>query len=163
MLAWRVERGRFEGVSLADLSVVAVVVADATLGDPYADPHSRSVIVVDERADAEQREALVAMARSLGGELLRDVVAVESAPVELVAAHHGQGELRAGDVTLLTRPLHEGDHVCGNEEVYYPPLAPGVDAHPAVTIEHTWNGSGLGKSWKSPGKRSAYVGTFSVP
>jgi hypothetical protein len=42
-------------------------------------------------------------------------------------------------------------------------LAAGVDAHPAVTIEHTWSGDGLGRSWKSPDKRSAFAGTFTVP
>lgn len=163
VLAWQVDRGAWRGVSLEGLSVVAVVASDATLGDPYADPHSRSVLLVDERADAAQREALVEMAKSLGGDLLSDTVSIESAPVEIDAGHHGQGSVHAGEVALRTRSLHEGDHLCGNEEVYYPPLAAGVEAHPAVTLEHTWSGDGLGKSWKSPGKRSAFVGTFAVP
>jgi hypothetical protein len=163
VLAWQVDRGSWQGVPLEGLSVVAVVASDATLGDPYADPHSRSVLVVDERANEAQRAALVEMARSLGGDLLRDTVAIETAPVQFDAGHHGQGSVQAGNVSLRTRSLHEGDHLCGNEELYYPPLAAGVEAHPAVTLEHTWSGSGLGKSWKSPGKRSAFVGTFVVP
>jgi hypothetical protein len=163
VLAWRVDRGAWEGVPLEGLSVVAVVAADATLGDPYAEPRSRSVLVVDQRADEAQGAALVAMAKSLGGVLLEDVVAIERAAVEMSVGHHGQGSVRAGSVALRTRPLHDGDHLCGNEEVYYPPLAPGVEAHPAVTLEHTWSGPGLGKSWKSPDKRGAFAGTFVVP
>ncbi|HUP23446.1 MAG TPA: DUF1326 domain-containing protein [Thermoanaerobaculia bacterium] len=163
VLAWHVERGDWDGVPLAGLSVVAVVSADATLGDPFAQPRSRSVLLVDERADEEQRAALVEMAKGLSGGLLADVISIESAPVEMAVEHHGHGSVRAGEVALRTRSLHEGDHLCGNEEVYYPPLAAGVDAHPAVTLEHTWSGDGLGKSWKSPDKRGAFAGTFTVP
>jgi hypothetical protein len=163
VLAWRVERGAWEGVSLEGLAVVAVVAADATLGDPFAAPRSRAVLVVDERAEDSQRDALVAMARRLGGDLLRDVVAIERAPVEMTVGHHGGGSVRAGSVALRTRALHDGDHLCGNEEVYYPPLSSGVDAHPGVTLEHSWSGDGLGKSWKSPDKRSAFAGRFEVP
>lgn len=163
VLAWQVERGTWNGVPLAGLAVVAVVAADATLGDPFAAPRSRAVLVVDERAGEAQRDALVAMARRLGGDLLGEVVAIERAPVEMTVGHHGSGSLRAGDVALRSRSLHEGDHLCGNEEIYYPPLAAGVEAHPGVTLEHTWTGDGLGKSWKSPDKRSVFAGTFEVP
>jgi hypothetical protein len=82
------------------------------------------------------------------------------------AAHHspfagGSAHLAAGDlIALSTRPLNHGDHLCGNEEVYYPPLTPAGDAVPAVTLEHTFRGKDLGLTWSSPERRSAFVGTF---
>src|SRR5437588_11971505 len=55
ILAWRVSQGSWKGVSLDGLSVVAVVQANATLGDPYHDPYpARSVLIVDEHATSEQ-------------------------------------------------------------------------------------------------------------
>jgi hypothetical protein len=82
-----------------------------------------------------------------------------------VAGISGEAHLKAGDwVDLATRPIGPQDHLCGNEEVYYPPLTAGhsqVTAVPAVTLEHEFHGPGLGMVWSSPGKRSAFVGRFS--
>ena len=51
ILAWHVREGGWNGVSLAGLTVVGVVRARATLGDPFANPRPvRSVLIVDERA-----------------------------------------------------------------------------------------------------------------
>ncbi|HEX6201154.1 MAG TPA: DUF1326 domain-containing protein [Thermoanaerobaculia bacterium] len=163
ILAWRVTDGAWEGADLAGLSVVAVVAADATLGDPHGGALSpEAVVLVDERADAAQRRALLALARELGGGLLADVRSVEAAPIELeVGERAGHARLAAGDVALATRGLNHHDHLCGNETVYYDPLAPTEGAVPAVTLEHRYDGGDLGKTWSSPGKRSAFVGTFS--
>lgn len=162
ILAWRVTGGDFRGVELADLSVVAVVAAEETLGDPFARSLApASLLLVDERADAAQREALLALARELGGELLADVKRVESAPIELeFDGGPGHARLEAGVARLATRGLHHGDHLCGNETVYYEPLAPTSAATPAVTLEHRYTGDAFGKTWSSPNKRSAFVGTF---
>lgn len=177
VFAWRVSQGAWNGVPVDGLAVVAVVRANATLGDPTNSPlPARSVVLVDERADARQREALVGFARAMAGDLLADVVAVESAPIQLSVesakaggdhAHHGMAglsgsaSLQAGDVVeLRTRGLNHGDHLCGNEEVYYPPLNATTEAVPAVTLTHRFRGGDLGKTWSSPDKRSAFVGRF---
>src|SRR5437588_12457283 len=71
LLAWRIARGAWLGQDLAGLSVVAAVKASATLGDPYADPYpARAVIIIDQRASAEQRAALIEFARHMAGPLL---------------------------------------------------------------------------------------------
>ena len=176
IFAWRVRQGAWHGVPVEGLSIVAVVRAAATLGEPAKSPlAARSVLLVDERADAAQKDALVGFAREMGGDLLADVVAVESAPIQLsveggssaVHAHggaaglSGAASLRAGDrVELKTRGLNHGDHLCGNEEVYYSPLTATAEAVPAVTLVHAFHGGELGKTWSSPGKRSAFVGRF---
>lgn len=176
VVAWRVDEGSWQGVAVDGLSVVAAVRAAATLGDPFANPYpARAVVIVDERATAEQRDALVGFAREMAGDLLANVVAVESAPIEMAvmaeaaghaghAGHAGGGSasLTAGDlIELRTRGLNHDDHLCGNEEVYYSPLARIEGAVPAVTLSHTFRGKGLGMTWSSPDKRSAFVGRFS--
>jgi len=175
VVAWHVRQGAWHGVPVEGLSVVAVVRAAATLGEPTATPlPARAVLLVDERADAAQKDALVGFAHEMGGDLLADVVAVESAPIRLTledgpsGAHHhgastlsGAASLQAGDIVeLKTRALNHADHLCGNEEVYYPPLTATIEAVPAVTLAHAFRGSELGKIWSSPGKRSAFVGRF---
>lgn len=164
ILAWHVENGSWNGVPLDGLSVAAAVEARATLGDPYANPYpAKSVLIVDEQASPEQRQALVAFAHHMGGELLRNAQDVIPAPMELVVnhEHHGVGLLRAGRfATVQTRALNDTDHLCGNEETFYPPLTQAAHAMPAVAVTDSYRGPGLGVDWESHGKRSAFVGTF---
>jgi len=70
--------------------------------------------------------------------------------------------LRAGNfVTVRTRGIDGHDHICGNEETFYPPLTQTAQAMPAVAERDEYQGPGLGDTWSNSGKRSAFVGTFS--
>ncbi len=163
IMAWRVDDGGWDGVDLSGLSVLAVVRSEATLGDPYAESDAaESILIVDANADPSQRRALEGFARGMGGELLADVARVQTAEVEFDVLANGAAAVSAGELAALrTRPLDHRDHLCGNETVFYPPLAPTVGAEPGVALEHSWQGEGLGATWKSPGKRSSFVGRFS--
>jgi len=164
ILAWHVQSGSWDGVPLDGLTVAAAVEARATLGDPYANPYpAKSVLIVDEQANPQQREALVAFAHQMGGELLRNAERIVVAPTELVVnpERHGVALLRAGSfATVQTRSLNETDHLCGNEETFYPPLTQVAHAMPAVALTDSYRGPGLGVDWETHGKRSAFVGTF---
>lgn len=167
ILAWKVQNGDWQGVNLAGLSVIAVVDAKATLGDPYHDPYpATAILIVDQRANAAEREALEAMVRSEAGKLVGHVARVETAPIQLTVGQggeHGSVSLEAGNmVRVRTRSLCSGDHVCGNEEVYYPPLVKTTHAMPAFTIEEAFQGQGLGMVWTRADTRSAFVGSFTL-
>jgi hypothetical protein len=164
ILAWHVQSGSWNGISLDGLTVAAAINAQATLGDPYANPYpAKSVLIVDEQASLPQREALIAFAQQMGGELLRNTEQTISAPMELAVSHehHGIAWLRAGRLaTVQTRPVNETDHLCGNEETFYPPLTRVAHSMPAVALTDSYRGPGLGVDWESHGKRSAFVGSF---
>lgn len=166
LLAWSVRSGSWSGVDLNGLVVAVAVRANATLGDPYANPlPARSVVLVDDRATAPQREALVAFARTMGGTLVENVVDVEPAPmamsVEKNGAHATRAFFRAGRLaTIETRAIGEKDHLCGNESTFYPPLTETEHAMPAVALKDEYQGPGLDVSWSSSEKRSAFVGSF---
>src|ERR1700680_4269265 len=62
VLAWKVDRGSFNGVSLDGLSVVAAVAGDKNLGIQEIGggrANVRSAVFVDERANSTQQIALV--------------------------------------------------------------------------------------------------------
>jgi hypothetical protein len=165
IMAWKVKQGSWHGVSLDGLSVVAVVKAHATLGDPYHDPYpAEAVMILDAGANAAQRAALQAMARANAGPLLDHVVRVDIAPIRLNIAggmHDASAKLEAGKLALIeTRALCSGDKICGNEVTYYPPLVKSVHAMPAYTVEDAFTGQGLGVVWQRMDRRSAFVGTF---
>ena len=163
VIAWKVREGSWQGVNLAGLTVVAVVKAKSTLGDPYANPYpARSVIIVDAKAEAQQKRALVDFARSAGGELLANVVKVRKATIETdFSGEEGYASVKAGElVDLKTRALNEKDHLCGNEMVYYPPLTEVTNAIPSYTLAHAFRGDELNSTWSCPLKRSAFVAEF---
>jgi hypothetical protein len=167
ILAWKIKEGDWKGTSLNGLGVVAVVKAHATLGDPYHSPYpAESVLIVDQRATGPQRLALQEFAASMAGKLLSHVVRVEAAPIQLTLAQgvqHGAARLVAGNLARIeTRSLCQGDDKCGNEFVYYPPLIQLAHAMPAFTLEDSFQGPGLNVVWNHIGKRSAFVGKFSL-
>jgi hypothetical protein len=176
--AWKVTKGSYQGVDLSGLSVAAAIRSERTFSED-SPTDSRGVIIVDESADSKQREALIAFAREMAGGRLDNVVAVRSAPIGLTVEtpsetvnmsehkHHGMPQApRAslwapGLAQILTRPLDDTDHLCGNEVVAYAPLSKGVEVLPAYTLGHKYTGNELGGTWNDRNARSAFVGRFS--
>ena len=167
ILAWQVGKGSWDGVSLDGLGVVGVVKAGATLGDVYSNPYpATSVMIVDERASVQQRKALISFAQAMSGQLLQNVVRVDSAPIRMEVGHQSGGHssnavLQAGNLAgIETRAINAKDHLCGNEETFYSPLAETTHSMAAVAELDQFNGKGLDLSWTRHGKKSAFVGTF---
>lgn len=165
MLVWSVQQGEWNGTPLAGLSVVAVVATRDTLRDVrYQDFAGKAVLIVDEQATSEQREALAQFARARAGRLIKEVVAVKAAPINVRMGQCSSGScatVKAGNlVEISTRCLGGKDHLCGNEENYYPPLTDVNNAFTAYTELATFKGGGLDTTWELTGKRSAYLATF---
>jgi hypothetical protein len=165
VLGWKVEAGTLDGAKLDGLSVVAVVDASDTLGLEQTGP-AKAILIVDEKASAAQRDALVKFARQQGGDLLKNVLKVESAPITIDAClckENGCAKLKAGGAQVETRCLDmHHDRKCGNEYAYYEPLVKNVSAKAAVAVEHGYSGKGLKHTWKESERRGAYVGSFEV-
>jgi hypothetical protein len=165
VMGWKVEQGALDNVRLDGLGVVAVVAASDTLGLKQTGP-AKAVLIVDARADDAQREALVRLAQRQGGDLVKNVVAVRTASIELDTCgcpEGGCGTLRAGDARIQTRCLDDKhDKICGNESAFYPPLARGVKVRPALAVEHTYSGRGVNETWQDSGRRGAYLGSFDL-
>jgi hypothetical protein len=176
--AWKVTQGSFQGVDLSGLTVAAALRSKETFSEDKPGD-SRGVIIVDEAADSRQRDALIAFAKEMTGGRLDEVVSVQTAPMGLIVEkhsmtvnmkehkHHGMPQApRAsfwapGLAQIVTRPLDDTDHLCGNEVVAYAPLSKGVDVLPAYTLGHKFTGAGLGGTWNDRNARSSFVGHFS--
>jgi Protein of unknown function (DUF1326) len=180
--AWKVNRGSWDGVDVSGLCVAAAVQASTTLSEDKPEL-ARSVVIVDQRANTDQKAALVSMAKALAGDRLKNVTNVVSTRLVLTVegnemmtsesaagSHEAHGMPKApkgffwagGLAEILTRPLDEGDHTCGNEVVAYPPISKGVDALPAYTLGHKFQGKGLNSRWNDPNCRSSFVGHFAL-
>jgi hypothetical protein len=169
VFGWKINNGGWHGVSLEGLSVVGVVRTPFTLGDVYERVNpANAILIVDSRANAEQRLALQSFARYMGGELLKNVVKVDYAPIDLTIEngniHGGAARLTAGSLAAIqTRAIGEKDHLCGNEMTYYPPLTENLEhSMPAYSLENSFQGTGLGETWNSRLRSSSFLGTFQV-
>lgn len=166
VFGWVIDKGSYDGVSLDGLGVMGAVKAASTLGDIHNGPYPvKSVLIVDEKATAEQRTALMAFAKRMSGDLLTDVVDVQTRPIKLDVAnnniHAAKVKFTAGDLAKIeTRALVEGDQICRHEEVWYSPLTKVDHAMPAYALDNRYAGDALGTKWSSAEKRSAFVGTF---
>ena len=166
VMAWHIDQGAWDNVSLDGLSVVAVVRSSNTLGDPDAKATtSRAILIVDKSATDAQRAALASFAKAQGGELLENVIATEAAPIAMetnVGGKHGSASLVAGEmVRVNSRAIGAEDELCHNESVFYQPLAAHLThAMPAVATESTYRGNYLGGTWSESGRRGVFVGSF---
>ncbi len=177
VLAWKVKEGSWKGEDLSGFCVAAAVLGDSTFSLDHPDK-AQSVLIVDSRANDRQQRALIDMAKTLGGARLGHVVNVvntrmsltledhQSAADEAARSTHGMPHSprasfwAAGIAQIVTRPLDDRDHLCGNEVVAYRPLSSSVDVQPAFTLGHEFKGKGFDRGWDDPNCRSSFVGHF---
>ena len=162
VLAWKVDRGSFNGITIDGLSVVAAVSGDRNLGMQEMGGEKatvRSAVYVDQRANPAQQLALVAMANELSKGLVGTIVLVTAAPISF-ADHGSEINISAGQVSLDVNKHIAHDPTCGAMQWFHPLASMNASAI-GVASQHVFTGSALGTKWSDPNKRSAFFGTFS--
>jgi hypothetical protein len=164
VLAWKVDRGSFNGVSLDGLSVVAAVAGDRNLGIQEIGggrAATRSAVFVDNRATAAQQMALVAMANELSRGLVGTIVGVTPTSIDFTdrgkAIHVAAGSSREVALDVSKNMTH--DPSCGAMQWFHP-LASVDQATIGVAEQNAFTGTALGTKWSDPNRRSAFFGTF---
>jgi len=169
VMGWKISNGSWQGVDLSGLSVVGVVRAESTLGNVEVKSNpAKSVLIIDSKANPEQRLALASFAKHMSNKLLDNVVKVDTQVIDLAIEnndlHSRNATLTAGKLAKIeTRAMTEKDQICHNEEVWYQPLSRTSHAMPAYALSHEYEGKGLGVTWSSPDKRSAFIASFAEP
>lgn len=162
VLAWRVDRGQVDGVSIDGLSVVAALSGTHNLGmremGGEAPTEVKALMYVDERATPSQRDALVSMARQAIGDLAVRVVDVQPVAIAFDRSHHA-ASVQAGEARLDVEAHIHHDPSCGAMQ-WFQPLSRGADAEVGLTRTQVFSGQALGTRWSQRDKRSAFVGTF---
>jgi hypothetical protein len=162
LLAWKIDRGQVNGVTLDGLAVVAALASDTNLGIHEIGGEStpaRAAIYVDSRASAAQRNALVAMVKALSGNLIGSVVQETAVPIQF--ADNGHAITVSTDTLRLSVEKHlTHDASCGNKQ-WFNPLTRVDHAEMGTTDQNEFNAPALCTKWSDPNKRSSFFGTFS--
>jgi hypothetical protein len=162
LLAWKVDRGQVDGVALDGLAVVAAITSDTNLGIHEIGGEStpaRAVIYTDSRATDAQRKALVAMVKSLSGNLIGSVVKEAAAPIQFVDRGH-EIDVSSDAVKLSVAKHLTHDPSCGNKQ-WFNPLTRVDHAEMGMTNQNAFTGPALCDKWSDPNKASSFFGTFS--
>ena len=166
VMAWKVDEGKWNNISLNGLGAALIIKSEGTLGyDGVFDMKAGkidSVLVVDDNATPRQREALIAFVKDSAKEYTQHIAKVEVAPIKLENDHlEGNGKFSAGKFAQIeTRGLTDNDCVCTNEEIFYLPLTDVENYSPAYSLKHSYQGDSLNAKWSILGKRSAFLATF---
>src|SRR3954466_1922352 len=162
LLAWKVDRGSFDGVPLNGLAVVAAIAGDQNLGIREIGggaAETKAAIFVDERATPAQRSALLAMARQHSNGMVSKVVELSASPIQFVDE---PGAIRVSANSLRLTVAKEMDHDAGcGARQWFHPLAEVSNPEMGTTAENTFSGTALGTKWSDPNKRSSFFATFS--
>jgi hypothetical protein len=164
VMAWRITSGAFDGITLDGLTVAAAVAGDRNLGmremggeEPTA---VKAIIIVDPRATALQRDALVRLVRELSKGLITHVVRVDVAPVRFATSQtYLEVSVPDNNIRLTVNKEMKHDPSCGAMQ-WFTPFTKLADAALGVAEEHSFEGQGLNTKWSAPNKRSAFFGTF---
>ena len=164
LMAWRVREGAFNGVPLNGLAVVAMVAADVNLGGHEiggeAPSWIRTKVMVDARANVEQQQALVKMARTLAPAMFGDVIATKAMPIQFEADAHSV-RVSAGAASLDVSKHLEHSPECGALR-WFDPLARVANPQVGLTRTFRWSGEDLGAKWTQINRWSSFVGSFSL-
>ena len=162
LLAWKIDRGQVNGVSLDGLAVVAALAGETNLGIHEIGGEStpaRAAIYVDARANAAQRKALVSMVRSLSGGLIGSVVQESAAPIQFSENGH-QVTVATEAMKLAVNKHLNHEASCGNKQ-WFNPLTRVDSAEMGTTDQNEFSAGILNTKWSDPNKRSSFFGTFS--
>jgi hypothetical protein len=164
VMAWRVNEGSYGGVGLEGLKIVAIVAGDVNLGTHelggVAPSEISSIVFVDARATAAQRDALVSLARSLSNGLIGPDADVRASDVTF---DRGSEAIRveAGKAKLNVATTMQHNPSCGALK-WFEPLGRIDGATIGVAKRFSFADSALNRGWSQVDQRSAFFGTFAV-
>jgi hypothetical protein len=161
-VAYHVDRGQIRGIDVSNLSLVLV----AQIPGNVLAGNWRVVLYVDDKATAEQREALLdTFGGKLGGapadmaKLLGEIVAVYPVPIEH-CVECGKGTIRVGEAVFSEMAPYtdaQGRPTSLHESIFS--TIPGSPAYVSKASTHQVNIPDHGMTWEFSG-RNAIQGPF---
>ena len=159
LMAWNVTSGKWQGVDLTSVRVMAIVSADANLAEDNA--ARRSEIVIDSQASRTQALAMVNALKEKYAASLGQVVAVRSAPISFERSGRTYAVV-TNDAAINVEAM-PNDLCCKMPNlVWYTPLVGLENRKVGYTSKALYSGRTVGEPWSRAGENSAFYGSFSL-
>ena len=159
MMAWKVTSGKWQGIDLSGVRVLAVVSADANLAENNAGRQSE--IIIDSQASRQQALAMVNALEQKYAASLGRVVEVRTAPIRF--ERNGRTYAVVTDEAAINVEGMPNDLCCRMPNlVWYAPLVGLENRKVGYTSKALYKGKVVGEPWSRSGENSAFYGTFSL-
>ena len=157
MMAWNVTSGKWQGVDLTGVRVMAIVSSDANLGEKNA--ARKSEVVIDSPSRSQSLAILNAIKEKYSASL-GDIVKVRNAPIKFV--REGKTYAVAADDATIAVEAMPNDLCCKMPNlVWYTPLVGLENRKVGYTTNAIYSGNTVGEQWSRAGENSAFYGSFS--
>ena len=159
MMAWNVTSGKWQGVDLTGVRVMAIVSADANLAEDHA--ARQSEIIIDSAASRTQALAMVNALREKYAASLGKVIEVRSAPISF-ERNDGTYAVVTNEAAINVEAM-PNDLCCKMPNlVWYTPLVGLENRKVGYTSKALYSGKVVGEPWSRSGENSAFYGSFSL-
>ena len=157
---WNIHEGTWNGVSLNDLTVVAVISAKNNLA---IDTKTRkSVLYVDTNTTPEQRAALKDMLTTKRADVLGEVVATQTAPITFTK-NGTKYDVTVGKALALSANRYPCAGCTQPHQIWYKPLTTIQDIIVGKSEVYRYKDTHLPVMWQQSGtENNVFVGTFSM-
>lgn len=159
MMAWNVTSGKWQGVDLSGVRVLAIVSADANLAEDNA--ARQSEIIIDSAASRAQALAMVNALKEKYAASLGKVVEVRSAPISF--ERNGRTYAVVTNEAAINVEGMPNDLCCKMPNlIWYTPLVGLENRKVGYTSKALYAGKVVGEPWSRSGENSAFYGSFSL-
>jgi len=159
MMAWNVTSGKWQGVDLSGVRVLAIVSSDANLSENNG--ARQSEIIVDSNASRTQALAMINALKEKYAASLGNVVEVRSAPIKF--ERNGRTYAVLTNEAAINVEAMPNDLCCKMPNlVWYSPLVGLENRKVGYTSKALYSGKVVGEPWSRSGENSAFYGTFSL-
>jgi len=159
MMAWNVTSGNWQGVDLTGVRALAIVSADANLGE--ANAPRQSEIIIDSSATRTQALAITNALKEKYAASLGNIVEVRTAPIKFERS--GRTYAVVTNEAAINVEAMPNDLCCKMPNlVWYTPLVGLENRKVGYTSKALYSGKVVGEPWSRSGENSAFYGTFSL-
>jgi len=158
-MAWNVTSGKWQGVDLTGVRALAIVSANANLGE--ANAARQSEIIIDSSASRTQALAITNALKEKYAASLGNIVEVRTAPITFERS--GRTYAVVTNEAAINVEAMPNDLCCKMPNlVWYTPLVGLENRKVGYTSKALYSGKVVGEPWSRSGENSAFYGSFSL-
>jgi hypothetical protein len=158
MMAWKVTSGKWQGVDLSGVRVMAIISSESNLAEK--DAARQSELIIDSPSRAQSLAMLNAIKANYAGSL-GNIVKVRNAPITFV--REGKKYAVAADEATMNVEAMPNDLCCKMPNlVWYTPMVGLENRKVGYTTNASYSGNTVSEQWSRAGENSAFYGSFSL-
>ena len=158
MMAWNVTSGKWQGIDLSGVRVMAIISSESNLADK--DAARQSELIIDSPSRAQSLAMLNAIKANYAASL-GNIVKVRNAPITFV--REGKKYAVAADEATMNVEAMPNDLCCKMPNlVWYTPMVGLENRKVGYTTNASYSGNTVSEQWSRSGENSAFSGSFAL-